>query len=195
MCFLLTTHFVDTVEIDVVLLDITGVVLGSPYLYDRKVIFHCDEKKYHLFKEGKEYIVRAHRKKTNIVMVNAGQVKRLVNSSKNFVLLMIKPKADVNHESFEDFDPKLKSDLYDVVNGHHEMFQDPTRLPPKREIQHEIQLQQEFPLPNIDMYRMSIMENVEINRKIKEMLDKGIIRPSTSPCSSPIVLIPKKDGT
>ena len=42
---------------------------------------------------------------------------------------------------------------------------------------------------------MSIMENAEIKRQIKEMLDKGIIRPSTSPCSSPIVLIPKKYGT
>ena len=45
------------------------------------------------------------------------------------------------------------------------------------------------------MYRMSIMENAEIKRQIKEMLDKGIIRPSTSPCVSPIALIPKKDGT
>ena len=45
-----------------------------------------------------------------------------MNSSKNFVLLMIKPKADVNHESFEDCDPKLKSDLYDVVYAHHEIF-------------------------------------------------------------------------
>ena len=87
-------------------------------------------------------------------MVNAGQVKRLVNSSKNFVLLMIKTKADVNHETFEDFDPKLKSDLYDVVDAHHEMFQEPIGLPPKREIQHEIQLQQDFPLPNIGMYHM-----------------------------------------
>ena len=82
-----------------------------------------------------------------------------------------------------------------MVNGHHEMFQEPTGLPPKREIQHEIQLQQDCPLPNIDMYRILIMENVEIKRKIKEMLDKGTIRPSTSPCGSPIVLIPKKDGT
>ena len=45
------------------------------------------------------------------------------------------------------------------------------------------------------MYHMSIMENAEIKRQIKEMLDKGIIRSSTSPCGSPIVLIPKKDGT
>ena len=42
---------------------------------------------------------------------------------------------------------------------------------------------------------MSIIENAKIKRKIKEILDKGIIRPSTSPCGSPIVLIPKKDGT
>ena len=59
-------------------------------------------------------------------MVNVGQVKRLVNSSKNFVLLLIKPKADVNNESFEGCDPKLKSDLYDMVNGHHDLFQEPT---------------------------------------------------------------------
>ena len=45
------------------------------------------------------------------------------------------------------------------------------------------------------MYRMSIMENAEIKRKFKDMLDKGLIRPSTFPCGSPIVLIPKKYGT
>ena len=48
-------------------------------------------------------------------MVNVGLVKRLVNSSKNFVLIMIKPKADVNHESFEGCDPKLKSDLCLII--------------------------------------------------------------------------------
>ena len=119
--FAIIANFVDTVELDVVSLDIIGIVLGSPYLYDRKMIFHQHENKYHLFKDGKDYIVRAYRKKTNIAMVNAGQIKRPVNSSKNFVLLMIEPKADVNHESFDGCDPKLKSDLY-VVDAHHEMF-------------------------------------------------------------------------
>ena len=114
--FAITANFVDTVELDVFLLDITGIVLGIPYLYDRKAIFHHHENKYHLFKDGKEFIVRAHCKKTNISMVNARQVKGLVNSSKSFVLLMIKPKDDVNHESFEGCDPKLKSNLYGVVH-------------------------------------------------------------------------------
>ena len=45
------------------------------------------------------------------------------------------------------------------------------------------------------MYRMSIMENVEIKRQIKDLLENGLIRPITLPCGSPIVLIPKKYGT
>ena len=130
------------------------------------------ENKYHLFKYGKEFIVRAHRKKENIAMVNVGPVKRLVNSSKSFVILMVKPKVDVNHESFENCDSKLKSYLYDVVDAHHQIFQESTGLPPKREIQHEIHLHPDCPLPNIGMYRMSIMENAEIKRKIKDLLEK-----------------------
>eukprot|EP00253_Pinus_taeda_P028538 PITA_28538 len=193
--FAITTHFIDTVELDVVPFDIAGIVLGSPYFFDRKSTFHRHENKYHLSKDGKEFIVRSHRKKTNIAKVNARQVKRLVNSSKNFVLLMIKPKVDVNHESFDNCDPKLESDMYDVVDVYHEIFQEPIGLPPKREIQHEIHLHPDCPLPNIGMYCMSIMENVEIKKQIKDLLDKGFIRPSTSPCGSPIVLILKKDGT
>jgi hypothetical protein len=61
----------------------------------------------------------------------------------------------------------LKSDLYEVVNQYDEMFQEPTGLPPKRGIQHEIQLQKYCPLPNIGMYKMSVMKNVEIKKQIQ----------------------------
>ena len=60
--------------------------------------------------------MRAHRKKLNISLVNAGQMKRLVNASKKIVLLMIKKKDDVDYESFEGCDEKLKSDLFDVLS-------------------------------------------------------------------------------
>jgi hypothetical protein len=168
---------------------------GSPYLYDRRAIFHLHDNKYHLFKNRIEYFVRAHTKKLNLSLVNAGQMKRLVNASKNFVLLMNKPKDNVEKEVFQGCDAKLKSDLYEVVNQYDEMFQEPKGLPPRRGIQHEIQLHKDFPLPNIFMYMMLVMENAEIKKQIQELLDKWVIMPSTSPCGSPIVLVPKKDGT
>jgi hypothetical protein len=193
--FAITANFVDEVELDVIPLDICGIVLGSPYLYDRKAIFYRQENKYHLFKDGVEYVVRAHTKKMNLSIINAGQMKRLVNASKNFVLLMIKPKNNVENKAFQGCDTKLKSNLFEVVNQYDDMFREPNGLPPKRGIQHEIQLQQDCPLLNFGMYRMSVMENAEIKKQIQELLDKGVIVPSSSPCGSPIVLVPKKDGT
>src|SRR5579859_3364315 len=43
------------------------------------------------------------------------------------------------------------------------------------------------------MYRLSALENVEIKKQVQELLEKGFIRPNTSPCGSPIVLVRKKD--
>ena len=70
--FTTTEKFIDEVELDVVPLDISGIILGSPYLYDRKVVFYRHENKYVLLKNGVEYIVRAHPKKLNISLFNAG---------------------------------------------------------------------------------------------------------------------------
>ena len=60
--------------------------------------------------------MRAHCKKLNLSLANAGKMERLVNSSKNFVLLMIKPKNDVDYEAFQGCDPKLRYYLIEVVN-------------------------------------------------------------------------------
>ena len=39
------------------------------------------------------------------------------------------------------------------------------------------------------------MESLEIKNKIQELLNKGILHPSTPSCGSTIVLVPKKDET
>ena len=50
-------------------------------------------------------------------------------------------------------------------------------------------------LPNNGMYMSPIIENAEIKKQVQELLDKGVIRPSTSLCGSSVVLVPKKDDT
>ena len=114
--FAITGNFVDEVELDVVPLDILGVMLGSPYLYDQKAVFYLHEKMHHLFKDGVEYIVRAHRKKLNISLVNAGEAKRLVNSSKSLVLLMFNPNDDIVYENIVACNANLNFDLVGLVH-------------------------------------------------------------------------------
>jgi hypothetical protein len=66
--FVIGSKLIDEVDLDVVPLDICGIVLGSPYLYDRKVVFFRHENKYHLTKGGVEYIVRDHIMRVNMML-------------------------------------------------------------------------------------------------------------------------------
>ena len=61
-------------------------------MYDRKSIFYRVENKYQLVKDGIEYIVRAHKLKNNYTLINSGQMKRIVNSCKKFLLMVVKEK-------------------------------------------------------------------------------------------------------
>ena len=72
LSFSIGSTFVDEVELDVIPLDICGIVLGSPYLYDRKAIFCRTRNKYRLVKNGIEYTVRAHQLKNNYTLINSG---------------------------------------------------------------------------------------------------------------------------
>src|SRR5699024_12251114 len=44
-------------------------------------------------------------------------------------------------------------------------------------------------------YRVSGPELVELKKQIDESLEKGYIRPSTSPWAAPVLFVEKKDGT
>jgi hypothetical protein len=60
-------------------------------------------------------------------------------------------------------------------------------------IEHEIDTGVEKPVAQ-KPYRLAYSEQEFVKQEIEAMLDKGIIRPSKSPWSSPIVLVPKKNN-
>jgi len=82
-----------------------------------------------------------------------------------------------------------------VVEEYEDIFTSLAGAPLHYQVQHSINLTPGTPLPNGLIYRCSVLENDEIKRKIQELLHKGHIWPSSSPCGSSIVLVQKKDGT
>lgn len=48
---------------------------------------------------------------------------------------------------------------------------------------------------NVRLYRYPYLQKNEIETQVNEMLIVGLIRPSNSPYSSPVIVVKKKDGS
>lgn len=68
-------------------------------------------------------------------------------------------------------------------------------MPPIRGIEHKIDIIPGAPLPNRPAYRCDPLETKELEAQVDELLKKGFVRESLSPCVVPVLLVPKKDGT
>uniref|UniRef100_A0A2N9IY00 RNA-directed DNA polymerase n=1 Tax=Fagus sylvatica TaxID=28930 RepID=A0A2N9IY00_FAGSY len=71
----------------------------------------------------------------------------------------------------------------------------PSGLPPIRGIEHQIDFVPGATIPNRPAYRSNPEETKELQRQVEELLAKGHVRESMSPCAVPVLLVPKKDGT
>ncbi|RYA56201.1 hypothetical protein DD596_25565, partial [Enterobacter cloacae complex sp. 4DZ3-28B] len=84
------------------------------------------------------------------------------------------------------------------LKGFQDVFIDdiPCELPPKRgNDDHAIELLPGSSPPNKPPYRVSQAQQEEIMRQVHELVEKGMVRPSSSPICSPVLLVQKKDGT
>uniref|UniRef100_A0A2N9HIB0 Reverse transcriptase n=1 Tax=Fagus sylvatica TaxID=28930 RepID=A0A2N9HIB0_FAGSY len=71
----------------------------------------------------------------------------------------------------------------------------PNELPPIRGIEHQIDFVPGAAIPNRPAYRSNPEETKELQRQVEDLMSKGYVRESMSPCAVPVLLVPKKDGT
>jgi hypothetical protein len=74
------------------------------------------------------------------------------------------------------------------------VFAEPHGLPPPRSFDHSITLHDPTPV-SVRPYRYPYFQKTEIERIVGELLHSGVIRPSQSPFSSPVLLVRKADGS
>jgi hypothetical protein len=96
--------------------------------------------------------------------------------------------------STNDLPSSLPSVVLDLLQDFEDVFPDEilAGLPPLRGIEHQFDLVLGASLPNRPAYHTNPEETKEIQRWVKELLDKGYDRESLSPC---VVPVPKKDGS
>jgi hypothetical protein len=68
-------------------------------------------------------------------------------------------------------------------------------MPPDRDIEFVTELKPGTAPIYKTPFRMTTLELAELKEHIRELLEKGFIRPSSSPWGASVIFVPKKDGT
>nr|ABA99101.1 retrotransposon protein, putative, Ty3-gypsy subclass [Oryza sativa Japonica Group] len=83
-----------------------------------------------------------------------------------------------------------------IVRDYPDVFPDDLPgMPPKRDIEFRIDLVPGTTPIHKRPYRMAANELVEVKRQVDDLLQKGYIRPSSSPWGAPVIFVEKKDHT
>jgi Reverse transcriptase (RNA-dependent DNA polymerase)/RNase H-like domain found in reverse transcriptase len=188
----------DEVWCDVVPMDACHLLLGRPWQFDRKVhydgfkntySFELNDVKITLSPSRMEMKSKPALNDSNFILSKSEFAEIFEESKIAFALVVKEVKGDRSTLILGPVVPLL------------EQFQNlvpdeiPAGLPPMRSVQHCIDFVPGAVFPDKAAYRMNLTENVELQRQVDELLSKGLVHESMSPCAVSALLVPKKDGS
>ncbi|GJV99991.1 putative reverse transcriptase domain-containing protein [Tanacetum coccineum] len=104
--------------------------------------------------------------------------------------------AHITAKDVEDKSEKKRLEDVPIVQDFPEVFpEDLPGLPPTRQVEFQIDLVPGAAPVARAPYRLAPSEMKELSEQLKELSDKGFIRPSSSPWGAPVLFVKKKDGS
>ncbi|WZY86898.1 hypothetical protein YC2023_033282 [Brassica napus] len=209
-------RYEDEVLCDVLPMEAGHILLGRPWQSDRRVI-HDGYTNKHTFEfkgkktvlvpltpkevhqdqlqlqKKKEIDLKPESKKQHSLYAKSGEIKRTLNAHQSILLLIFKESL----LNVTDPTPVYPSEIKCLLQEFEDVFPEdnPIGLPPLRGIEHQIDFVPGSTLPNRPAYRTNPVETKELQKQVEELMAKGHIRESMSPCAVPVLLVPKKDGS
>ncbi|XP_050379620.1 uncharacterized protein LOC126796952 [Argentina anserina] len=180
-----------TFYVDYYVLSISGseVILGAAWLKTLgDIIWNFEIMRMKFVKGGDLHVLQGETE-TKATLVSCKSMSRILKREREAVFVHLYSSSVNTHTT--EVHPKVQH-LLDNYAG---LFEAPTQLPPARPQDHKITLGPNISAINVRPYRYPHSQKGEIEKIISELLDNGVIRPSVSSYSSPVLLVKKKDGT
>ncbi|KAG7572474.1 Zinc finger CCHC-type superfamily [Arabidopsis suecica] len=201
----------DEILCDILPMEASHILLGRPWQSDRRIMHDGFTNRYSFDFKGRKTVlvpmtpnevyqdqVRLEQKGERVkknpnFYAKAGEVKQALYSKRPMLLFVFKQALT----SLSDLAPVLPSEMKSLLQDYQDVFPEdnPKGLPPIRGIEHQIDFVPGASLPNRPAYRTNPVETKELQKQIDELMEKGHIRESMSPCAVPVLLVPKKDGS
>ena len=129
---------------------------------------------------------------TGISLVEGEKFGKVSRQNKRGLVIQL---IDFENSSLLSIETSAEPLIYDLLNLYPEVFSEPKGLPPTRNHDHHIVLHSGAKPVCVGPYRYPYFQKSEIENIVHEMLQSGIVRPSQSPFSSPVLLVRKHDGS
>jgi len=174
-----------------------GEVVRKPYKIDWKRLFEIGRKKKEERRPKVEEIPDEEERKNHtttpfeqegseILLELLETDIRRINVSTELAIEESNKKTELTDEEIV---PKELHDYLDVFSE-----EKAHRFPESRPWDHKIEMKEGFEPKSFKNYNLTPAEQLELDKFLKENLEKGYIKPSQSPMASPFFFVSKKDG-
>jgi hypothetical protein len=187
-CQFIMSGFPTQANLNILPLGSYDLLIGMDWLAAHKTKLDCYNKTLECEnEEGRRVTLQGIQNPVSVRQISTLQVKKYCRKGCPLYAIQVLNSVENDKPSLEDH-PILREYKYvfpEEVPG----------LPPRRDIDFSIELVPGAVPMSRTPYRMSTPELVELKLQLKEMWDKGYIRPSVSPWGAPTLFVKKKDGT
>ena len=146
-------------------------------------------------------IVTLPKEKVEVQSISVKKFRSLLSSKRNkddtqiFQLVPQVNSSELMTSRKTDFQVPRNMKLQMVLDRYSTVFREelPPGLPPKRFVDHEIETDKDSKPPHRSLYQLSPVELRATKDYVKNLIEKGKIRPSKSPYGAPLFFVKDKD--
>lgn len=143
---------------------------------------------------NKKIIVHTNQPLAKMTRLNEIQINTIQQGNLQFITDNVRTTPDEEPDLVNtELDKDQKEKIQQLIKEYPDVFNEKTGRTKK--LQHQINVTPESTPYNSPPFRYAPARKKIIEENINEMLEQGIISPSHSPWASPVILVPKKDGS